>query len=413
MPPAHTVREHDGLKPGPTISAKDIAELGGFARKVLKRRDGDLAASNYVGIVTTSRGTVVEILPKIDLGDDPQHERTRQIFLQMLRRWRGLGTPLRPSDIRALSRYPMLEVFVRQFLERVTELARHGLARRYVTVEESLPYLRGRIVFARHIRENAANQARLFVAHDELTVNRPANRLIRSALQRLVTRVREPDNQRMLRQALIRLAQVPATPDVHTDWRRHHVARSMPHYRPVMQWVGLFLFNHGLTTFSGAYANLSLLFPMEQVFEDFVTDSFRRYQQRYTVTAQRPQRPIATIDERPAFVMKPDVSLLRGGKVAFILDAKWKRIDTARDYPKHQIDQGDLYQLHAYGACHRCNAVALVYPRNRFFRNTLHYRFFDGLSLLVIPFDVTQPRTTTNRAIQALEAFSPHRRHGA
>ena len=33
-----------------------------------------------------------------------------------------------------------------------------------------------------------------------------------------------------------------------------------------------------------------LLFPMEQVFEDFVTHSFRRHQERYTVTAQGPQK---------------------------------------------------------------------------------------------------------------------------
>ena len=407
----HTVREHDALEPGPTISAKDISELEGFARKVLKRRDGDLAASNHVGIVTTSSGTVLEILPKIDLDDDPLQERTRQVFLQMLRRWRGLGTPLRPGDIRALSRYPMLEVFVRQFLEQVIELIRHGLARRYVTVEENLSWLRGRIVFAHQVRENVANQARFFVAHDKLTVDRPANRLIRTVLGRLESRVRDPDNQQMLRQALICLAEVPLTQDVHADWRSHQVNRSMAHYRPVMQWVGLLLFNRGLATFSGAYANLSLLFPMEQVFQDFVTDSFRRYQQHYTVAAQRPQRSIATIDDRPAFMMKPDISLLRGDSVAFILDAKWKRIDTTRDYPRHLIDQGDLYQLHAYGARYRCDAVALVYPRNRSFRETLHYRFFDGLSLLVIPFDVTQPRTTTNLAIQALQALSPRPNH--
>ena len=57
-----------------------------------------------------------------------------------------------------------------------------------------------------------------------------------------------------------------------------------------MQWVGLFLFDHGLATFSGAHASLSLLFPMGQVFEDFVTDSFRSYQEQYTVTAQGPRR---------------------------------------------------------------------------------------------------------------------------
>ena len=49
---------------------------------MLKRRDGDLAASNYVGVITTKRGMVVEILPKIDLGGaaDPDHEKTRQTF---------------------------------------------------------------------------------------------------------------------------------------------------------------------------------------------------------------------------------------------------------------------------------------------------------------------------------------------
>ena len=66
----HTVREHESLEACATLSAGDVDELGVFARNVLKRRDGDLAASNYVGIVTTSGGTVVEILPKIDL-DDP------------------------------------------------------------------------------------------------------------------------------------------------------------------------------------------------------------------------------------------------------------------------------------------------------------------------------------------------------
>lgn len=406
MASVHTVREHDALKPGPAISAEDIAELESFARKVLKRRDGDVAASNHVGIVTTKSGTVLEILPKIDLDDDPRHERTRRAFLQMLRRWRGLGTTLLASDIRSLARYPMLEVFVRRFLGQVLELARHGLARRYVTIEENLSWLRGRIVFADQLRRNVANQARFFVAHDQLTVDRPANRLIRTSLERLKHRVRDSDNRQMLSQALISLADVPPASDVHTDWRRHHVNRSMARYRPVMAWVELFLFNRGLATFSGAYENISVLFPMEQVFQDFVVDSFRRYQRSYSVKTEAPQRNLATINNRRAFMMKPDVLLLHGRRVVFVLDAKWKQIDATRDYPKHLIDQGDLYQLHAYGAGYCCDAVALVYPRNRAFRAPLHYQFFDGLALLVVPFDVTQPKAAVTLAVKALEALS-------
>ena len=214
MARVHTVREHETLEVGDTLSADDLAELSVFAGKVLKLRNGDLAASNYVGIVTTSSGTVVEILPKIDLDDEAVrgHDRTREVFLNMLRRWRGLGTDLRSSDIRELSRFPMLEVFVRQFLYQVNDLIRHGLARRYVTVEENLPYLRGRIVFSRQVQKNAANQARFYVAHSELTVDRPANRLIRSTLERLVPRVQTSGNRQALREALIGMADVPQRP---------------------------------------------------------------------------------------------------------------------------------------------------------------------------------------------------------
>ena len=43
----------------------------------------------------------------------------------------------------------------------------------------------------------------------------------------------------------------------------------MRHYDTVMPWVGLFRFGHGLATFAGPHVIRALLFPMEEVFEDF------------------------------------------------------------------------------------------------------------------------------------------------
>ena len=280
-----TVREHEKLVVGPKLTKEDVADLEGFARSALKHRDGDLSASKYVGIVTTKRGVVVEILPKLDLGGeaDPGHERTRQTFLRMLRFSRRMPVDLPESGIRAVRRFPMLEVFVRQFLRNLRTLARAGLARRYVPVEESLPFLRGRLLFREQLRRNVADQALFHVAHDELSINRPANRLIHSALARLAPGVRSGETRQLLRELKAAFADVPESADVHADWRKHHVDRSMRHYRPVMQWVGLFLFDRGLATYSGRHVNLSLLFNMEQVFQDFVTQSFRRFQNRYQV----------------------------------------------------------------------------------------------------------------------------------
>ena len=138
-------------------------------------------------ILTTRRGTVIEILPKIDLGPESgtdTDETTRQLFLRMLRCWRRFGETLPESAIRSMRRFPMLEVFVHRFLSDLAALCRSGLARRYVSVEENLPCLRGRILFREHVRENLVNRARFHVGYDELSVNRPANRLIHSTLTR-------------------------------------------------------------------------------------------------------------------------------------------------------------------------------------------------------------------------------------
>lgn len=399
-----TVREHDSLA-GYDLDDEDLAELRHFAHDVLKRVDGDMAASNYVGMVTTRRGTVLEILPKIDLDgpDDDPLERTRHVFLDMLRTWRRLPAQVAHSDIRSMSRFPMLDVFVRQFLHMLARLARNGLARRYVDVEENLRYLRGRVVFGPHLRENASNRTRFYTSHDELSVNRPANRLIHTTLNRLASRIRNDANRRLLREALAAFDEVPLSADASADWRAHHIDRSMSYYRPVMQWVGLFLFNRGLATFSGMNRNVSLLFPMEQVFEDFIAGSFRRYQQRYAVVSQGPRRAMASIGDDSVFSTMPDIALRAGGKVRLILDAKWKRVDATTDDLKHGIQQADIYQLYAYAKRYHCETVALVYPRSESFRWPLRYRFFDGVRLLAIPFDVTEPQSSVTRAMGELE----------
>ncbi len=299
----------------------------------------------------------------------------------------------------------MLDIFIRQFLHNVKILARGGLARRYVPVEENLPHLRGRILFRGHIRHNLTNQARFFVAHDELSVNRPANRLIHKALAMLRPQVQNSANRQLLRELSAAFADVPETANPQADWQKHRVDRSMRHYGPVMQWVGLFLFRHGLATFAGRHANLSLLFPMEQVFEDFVTHSFRRHQNEYQVRAQGPIKAFAEFEGQEAFFTKPDISLTDRNGVKFILDAKWKRINPDSDDLKHGVSQADIYQLYAYGKRNKCRAVALVHPKTRSFTAPLRYRLNlenDDLTLLCLPFDITRPKESVRCALDQL-----------
>ena len=323
IPRVLVVREHQALTGLRADEQRDLERLAltqptgerGQRRPVLALRNGRLHAQNYVGLIETGRGSVLEILPKVDLSQDRdvasrhlgkqpygrpdsvtgRDEDTRRVFLTMLRDWRGLGqAQFDGASIRAIQRFDMFEAFVHLFLTSVVLLTRRGLARTYRTREANLACLRGRILFPPHLRENLVDRSRFYVGYDEFTADRPANRLIHLALRRLMGVVRHPVNRQRVQQLRIVFSDVPSSTNLDDDWARHRVDRSMRHYDAVMPWVGLFLFGQGLTTFAGSHANRALLFPMEDVFEDFVTAAVRRHQRRFTVCAQGPMRHLAS-----------------------------------------------------------------------------------------------------------------------
>ena len=426
-----TIKEYEKLTAQNLgLDEKEFSDLKQFAidnlydkqgnyRPVLQYRNGKLFAQNYVGVITTRKGTVLEILPKVDLSTDKDSRETKKIFLNMLRTWRGMGAAqFNQSAIQALPRFNMLEAFIRLFLDNLVILTQRGLARHYHAVEDNLACLKGRLLFPQHLRVNLANQARFYVKYDEFSADRPANRLIRSAIHTLMPVVRQPENQQLLYQLRLCFDEIPLSTQRQqwqADWDKHRIDRSMQHYNPVMQWVGLFLFGHGLTTFQGKHVNQSLLFPMEEIFEDFVTYHFRKHQDQFSVKAQGPQRALAQLNGKDdAFRMKPDISLTESGNnVVYILDTKWKRIDARTDDPKRGISQADMYQLFSYGKKYDgCKKVALIYPRTDNFKEEEHiyYRFDDELSLYCFPFDVQEPEDSVRALRDLLDGKTDSRR---
>ena len=405
------IREHEELKGLSQDEQQNLKEFAlenqtdgeGNYRPVLELKNNRLYAQNYVGIIETHKGTVLEILPKVDFAEDT--EKTKQVFFSMLRDWRGFKSlaQFNESHIDAVRRFNMLEVFVHLFLNNLVLLTQRGLAHHYQPEEDNQPYLRGRILFPQHILENVANRTQFYVGYDEFNANRPANRLIHSTIHELMGSVRQPRNQQLLHQLRISFSDIPKSEHLKSDWDRHLVDRSMQHYDEVMPWVRLFLFGHGLATFAGRHVNQTLLFPMWEVFEDFVTASFRRFQKDFFVYKQRPQKPLVSIDSKGVFYMKPDISLMSGRETEFILDTKWKRINGEGSDRKHGISQADMYQLFAYGKKYGCKQVALVYPKTEQFQKILRYEFDEELSLSCFPFDVTEPQGSVEEILDHLQ----------
>lgn len=347
-----------------------------------------LRVRSYVGALLLPSGQSVEILPKIyDDGADP--ERVRVLLLRMLRSLPELPLPLRATAGVREGRMPLLEVFLTCFLDEATRLLRAGLRSDYAEREENLTCLRGRLLLSEHIRRNAAHQERLYVRHDEFHPDRPENRLLKSTLLRVAGLTRQADNQRRCRRLLCLMDEVPPSEQPGADFSLCRHDRSTRHYEKALTWAALLLRGNAPLPVAGPRTCLSLLFPMERVFESFVAAMLPRQFPAWNVQPQASGRHLVeSCQGRPRFRLRPDL-LLRKGSMRCVADTKWKLPARLND-----IQQADLYQMFAYSekylADQDIRRSFLIYPRTVRFARPLPPLYFSRprAVLTVAPFDL-------------------------
>ena len=337
----------------------------------LTQRSGRPAVQvlNYVGVIQAPNGTQYEVLPKIgktlsELGDE---SRVRQLLVEMLRCLGGFRYVLTDSASLSATRMPLLEVFIGEFLRSVEHVIKRGLRGDYTIREDNLFALRGKLMISQHLRQNLTRADRFYSQFDEFTTNRPVNRLLRTALEKTLLLARSQENQSLARELAFAFADVPLSDQPALDFQRIRFDRGMDHYESALAWTRLILNNESPLTGVGQHEAPSLLFPMEQVFEAYVSKHLsRKITAGYSLKTQASSKYLVNHRECQWFRMKPDLLVQQNGRNRLVLDTKWKLIDREKDSgsQKYGLSQADFYQLHAYGQSYLNGAgdLALIYP---------------------------------------------------
>ena len=247
------------------------------------------------------------------------------------------------------------------FLREVRRIARRGFKSGYTTVEENAPCLRGKLLFAAHIRANSAHQERLYSERDLFSPDCPENRIIKTTLRRLRRFSRAPAVSRDLQTLLAVMDTVPESPNPQRDFPRCSRGRPWECYGPVLDWCRVFLSGRSFANLRGEENALALLFPMQTVFERYVAACLRRYLDagKYALRAQDTGH---WLFDTPSdqFQLRPDLVIVdKNGQPVTVLDTKWKRLSGTllRD-----VSQGDIYQALAYQREYGVPWSALLYP---------------------------------------------------
>ncbi len=341
-----------------------------------------LQAQNFVGVIQTKDGTTIEILPKIK---NATIEKSKDILIKMLKTLKN--SPFKNLSVANLksSKIPLFEIFISMFLEELTVLVRNGIKSDYISKEENLKFLKGKLKISEQIKYNTIHKERFFVQYEEFISNRVENRLIKTTLQFLYKKSKLNKNQQRIREFLFVFDEIEISHNIKTDFSKIKLNRQMKDYEQVLLWCKTFLFENSFSPYKGNDIAFALLFDMNLLFESFVYSYLKKSSNFQDIKSQDKTHHLAYENGIGKFRLKPDI-VINGGKI--IADTKWKILSEDKAY--NGVLQDDMYQLYAYGTKYdNCEKIYLIYPFDELIiKNSYNYFKNKELKLDILFFDV-------------------------
>ena len=370
-----------------------------------KGKKRQIKTKNYVGVIETSKGLTLEILPKIffDYSDEDYNTElldTKKVFLKMLSKLKNSPfLNISSAHLKTSSSFPLLEVFIENYIAEIKKIIRGGLKSQYIDKQENLNFLKGKIVNSLNIKHNHSNKAKFYCTFDEFSDNMVYNQLIKSTLLKLNRISKSHYNRTSILQLLHHFDPVKESTDFISDFRKVSGSnRLYLNYKQAISWSEVFLMNKSFTNFSGNSKNMAILFPMERIFEDYVGYLMKTYADGHEIKTQdKSYYLVSNHKDKNKFRLKPDIVATNEiNNEQLIFDTKWKLLDESKEKKNYNISQSDMYQLYAYGKKYDLKnglstepKLVLLYPSNPNFQKPLEDFIYEGeLILSVVPFNL-------------------------
>ncbi|MGQ4730023.1 McrC family protein [Streptomyces sp. Ju416(a)] len=399
---------------GPAVSVPLRAETGralagaGILRSATPDpgRDGHwlLRAGSSVGAVRVPGGPVVRIMPKTPVG--------RLFFLlgfslDPARAWRDS----REGSIDTGGHEDVVPALAHAVERQIDAALRLGVLQGYRTVEESALFVRGRIREADQVRRHFGRTPPVEISYDAYTADTAENRILRSAVERLLRLpgVTAPVRRLLARQRLRLADALPLVPG--RELPRWQPSRLNSRYRPALRLAEAVLRGtspeHRPPPGADPLSIHGFLLDMNKLFEDFVTVGLREALREHGLTAR--MQDAHHLDTAKRVGIRPDLVVLSGDGRApvAVVDAKYK-VERADG-----LLNADLYQALAYATVLGLPEAHLIYAAGRE-PVRVHEVHGAGIRLFQHTLDLSRPSaallTALEHIAQRLAGAAPHTR---
>ncbi len=227
---------------------------------------------------------------------------------------------------------------------------KQGLYREYISRQEDLSVIRGKINMSNTIRNRIARKQVLNCEYDELSENNLFNQILKTTVLLLLRHGNvKTEYKDDLKKKMLFFANVDTLDPTTIKWSSIRFQRNNQNYRMLLSICQLIIEGMLLTTDKGDYKLATFLDEqrMCRLYEKFILEYYSKHYPMLSANAS--QIPWALDDGFGTMlpVMQSDIHLRKVNTV-LIIDAKYYSHTTQTQFDKHTLHSNNMYQIFTY-----------------------------------------------------------------
>ncbi|GAB1402078.1 McrC family protein [Elusimicrobiota bacterium] len=341
-------------------SKKSLCEVFAFTSKGIK-------AKQYVGVLKF-KNYQFEILPKL-LNKDNLSETEKQITLKNLLYMLSLTKKLdiKETEISKICKCknPFLEILIKIYAQSLFECLKRYIPKNYIIEQNNLNFLKGKLLFSKHILKNYTNKAKFYCQYDEFSENNLLNQLFYYVSHLLYLISSDIDNKRNLKFVTDFFCDIDFKKINQVKIKNLKLNKSQAIFTKPFNLAKMFLENSSIDISQNKISSIALLWDMNKLFEEFIFEFIKKHiktidRAPIKITSQKHSHLLThTKNKKPSGNTYVDI-LLQYGENKIILDTKYK----INDGSIGNFANADIFQMLAYETLHKTNKSILLYPIN-------------------------------------------------
>lgn len=365
------IREaYDWLSVGSSINELTIIEFNSVCN-YLKTRNLNNAARygfnkikfiNYVGIISVGN-LVIEILPKISITNDIVKD--RKILMFMLSKCNRISVNINEVLETNIVSQSLLDILAKVFTKKLLLELQKGLYLEYVTQEDSLNKIKGKVMLTQNAKINYINKSKVYCRYDEFTENNIFNSILLRTTNLLLSVINNSNVKKELNIIKSIFSDVDDTYIPLPILENYKLNKKNERFKEAFILAKLILNNSTMNKSLGKENGFSILFEMNYLYEEYIGILLKETIEDKTTTVNTQEKSKYLLYNkntgRNEIALKPDIVIYKDNKPKIIIDTKWK---SASLDGRERYSQGDIYQMYAYITTYKeCEKCILLYPK--------------------------------------------------